>query len=107
LFVLQSELVHLDLAASVLLTENMADKTAVDEDDILPCCHKTNRDQASDSGGGKAGRFKTTVRRLYDIANVLTSLGLICKVQNSDSGRKPAFKYIGPPVEATLFTDQG
>ncbi|PIO28576.1 hypothetical protein AB205_0087340, partial [Aquarana catesbeiana] len=42
-------------------------------------------------------KFKTKVRRLYDIANVLTSLGLIRKVHvTEERGRKPAFKWIGP-----------
>ncbi|KAM9635244.1 transcription factor E2F7 isoform 2-T2 [Morphnus guianensis] len=42
-------------------------------------------------------KFKTKVRRLYDIANVLTSLGLIKKVHvTEERGRKPAFKWIGP-----------
>nr|XP_025140206.1 transcription factor E2F7 isoform X3 [Bubalus bubalis] len=42
-------------------------------------------------------KFKTKVRRLYDIANVLTSLVLIKKVHvTEDRGRKPAFKWIGP-----------
>lgn len=37
------------------------------------------------------------VRRLYDIANVLTSLALIKKVHvTEERGRKPAFKWIGP-----------
>lgn len=41
------------------------------------------------------------MRRLYDIANVLTSLGLIKKVHvTEERGRKPAFKWIGP-VEFT------
>nr|XP_032815857.1 uncharacterized protein LOC116945558 [Petromyzon marinus] len=40
--------------------------------------------------------FKTKVRRLYDIANVLSSLGLIQKVRLSEGGgRKPAFQWIG------------
>ncbi|KAM8971968.1 transcription factor E2F7 [Pelodytes ibericus] len=42
-------------------------------------------------------KFKTKVRRLYDIANVLTSLGLIKKVHvTEERGRKSAFKWIGP-----------
>ncbi|XP_040409795.1 transcription factor E2F7 isoform X1 [Cygnus olor] len=42
-------------------------------------------------------KFKTKVRRLYDIANVLTSLCLIKKVHvTEERGRKPAFKWIGP-----------
>lgn len=37
------------------------------------------------------------VRRLYDIANVLTSLNLIKKVHvREERGRKPAFKWLGP-----------
>uniref|UniRef100_A0A8C0ET84 Transcription factor E2F7 n=1 Tax=Bubo bubo TaxID=30461 RepID=A0A8C0ET84_BUBBB len=50
-------------------------------------------------------KFKTKVRRLYDIANVLTSLGLIKKVfVTEERGRKPAFKWIGP-VEFPGKTD--
>ncbi|NXT75498.1 E2F7 factor, partial [Zapornia atra] len=52
-------------------------------------------------------KFKTKVRRLYDIANVLTSLGLIKKVHvTEERGRKPAFKWIGP-VEFPGKTDEG
>ncbi|KAG7251343.1 hypothetical protein CRUP_004667 [Coryphaenoides rupestris] len=37
------------------------------------------------------------VRRLYDIANVLSSLSLIRKVHvREDRGRKPAFQWLGP-----------
>lgn len=37
------------------------------------------------------------MRRLYDIANVLTSLNLIKKVHvREERGRKPAFKWLGP-----------
>ncbi|NXG71567.1 E2F7 factor, partial [Baryphthengus martii] len=51
-------------------------------------------------------KFKTKVRRLYDIANVLTSLGLIKKVHvTEERGRKPAFKWIGP-VEFPPKTDE-
>ncbi|KFV58886.1 Transcription factor E2F7, partial [Tyto alba] len=51
-------------------------------------------------------KFKTKVRRLYDIANVLTSLGLIKKVHvTEERGRKPAFKWIGP-VEFPGKTDE-
>ncbi|XP_040031191.2 transcription factor E2F7 isoform X2 [Gasterosteus aculeatus] len=42
-------------------------------------------------------KYKTKVRRLYDIANVLTSLRLIKKVHvREERGRKPAFKWLGP-----------
>ncbi|KFP14493.1 Transcription factor E2F8, partial [Egretta garzetta] len=44
-------------------------------------------------------KFKTKIRRLYDIANVLSSLGLIKKVHvTEERGRKPAFKWTGPEV---------
>ncbi|XP_075711135.1 transcription factor E2F7 isoform X2 [Rhinoderma darwinii] len=51
-------------------------------------------------------KFKTKVRRLYDIANVLTSLRLIKKVHvTEERGRKPAFKWIGP-VDFNTESDQ-
>uniref|UniRef100_A0A8C5X2I3 Transcription factor E2F8 n=1 Tax=Malurus cyaneus samueli TaxID=2593467 RepID=A0A8C5X2I3_9PASS len=44
-------------------------------------------------------KFKTKIRRLYDIANVLSSLKLIEKVHvTEERGRKPAFKWTGPKV---------
>ncbi|NXE05849.1 E2F8 factor, partial [Lophotis ruficrista] len=44
-------------------------------------------------------KFKTKIRRLYDIANVLSSLELIKKVHvTEERGRKPAFKWTGPSV---------
>ncbi|NXX15081.1 E2F8 factor, partial [Podargus strigoides] len=42
-------------------------------------------------------KFKTKTRRLYDIANVLSSLGLIKKVSVTDErSRKSAFEWTGP-----------
>ncbi|KAM9301613.1 transcription factor E2F8 [Gastrophryne carolinensis] len=42
------------------------------------------------------GKFKTKIRRLYDIANVLSSLTLIKKVHvTEERGRKPAFQWTG------------
>eukprot|EP00066_Takifugu_rubripes_P018905 XP_011608171.1 PREDICTED: transcription factor E2F8 isoform X2 [Takifugu rubripes] len=44
-------------------------------------------------------KFKTKVRRLYDIANVLRSLKLIEKVHvTEERGRKPAFEWVGPEL---------
>jgi hypothetical protein len=101
-------LVNLDLAAAIILSENVADKTISTEVDVLPCCQQSGLDGQSELAGIKSGQFKTKVRRLYDIANILTSLGLICKVTTSDSNiRKPAFRYTGPNIEAALFSDQG
>lgn len=39
-------------------------------------------------------KLKTKIRRLYDIANVLQSIGLIEKCHAINS-KKPAFKWIG------------
>ncbi|XP_070765741.1 transcription factor E2F8 [Enoplosus armatus] len=51
-------------------------------------------DQGADQDKNK---FKTKVRRLYDIANVLRSLKLIEKVHvTEERGRKPAFEWVGP-----------
>ncbi|KAG5267668.1 hypothetical protein AALO_G00224300 [Alosa alosa] len=51
-------------------------------------------------------KYKTKVRRLYDIANVLTSLSLIKKVHvREEKGRKPAFKWIGPADFHTITED--
>ncbi|XP_023155735.2 transcription factor E2F8 isoform X2 [Amphiprion ocellaris] len=51
-------------------------------------------DQVTDQDKNK---FKTKVRRLYDIANVLRSLKLIEKVHvTEERGRKPAFEWVGP-----------
>ena len=41
---------------------------------------------------------KAKIRRLYDIANVLSTVSLIKKCSDS-SITKPAYKYIGPPVQ--------
>ncbi|KAE8606108.1 hypothetical protein XENTR_v10010599 [Xenopus tropicalis] len=44
-------------------------------------------------------KFKTKIRRLYDIANVLTSLNLIKKVHvTEEKGRKPAFQWTCPEL---------
>ncbi|KAL0651957.1 hypothetical protein Bca4012_094648 [Brassica carinata] len=45
--------------------------------------------------------MRTKVRRLYDIANVLSSMNLIEKTHNLDS-RKPAFKWLGYNGEPTF-----
>ncbi|XP_071500696.1 uncharacterized protein [Diadema antillarum] len=51
---------------------------------------------------GESAKFKTKVRRLYDIANILTSLKLIDKIHLSEGrGRKPAFRWIGPDPDTS------
>ncbi|KAK1166798.1 transcription factor E2F7-like [Acipenser oxyrinchus oxyrinchus] len=67
----KTKIVSLDIAAKILIDES--------------------QDAADHS------KFKTKVRRLYDIANILTSLELIKKIHvTEERGRKPAFKWIGP-----------
>uniref|UniRef100_A0AAY4D1K8 Transcription factor E2F7 n=1 Tax=Denticeps clupeoides TaxID=299321 RepID=A0AAY4D1K8_9TELE len=67
----KTQMVTLDTAAKILIEES--------------------HDMANHS------KYKTKVRRLYDIANVLTSLSLIKKVYvKEDRGRKPVFQWIGP-----------
>ncbi|XP_068255663.1 transcription factor E2F8 [Nyctibius grandis] len=75
LFLVSSpQIVSLDVAAKILIGE----------------------DQFEDVDKSK---FKTKIRRLYDIANVLSSLELIKKVHvTEERGRKPAFKWTGPEV---------
>ncbi|XP_007430551.1 transcription factor E2F8 [Python bivittatus] len=52
-------------------------------------------------------KFKTKIRRLYDIANVLSSLELIEKVHiREEKSRKPAFKWIGPDVFSDIKDTQ-
>ncbi|XP_043092839.1 transcription factor E2F7 isoform X2 [Puntigrus tetrazona] len=67
----RSQTVTLDTAAKILIEEG--------------------QDESSHS------KYKTKVRRLYDIANVLTSLNLIKKLHvREEKSRKPIFKWIGP-----------
>ncbi|XP_046844478.1 uncharacterized protein LOC124438390 isoform X2 [Xenia sp. Carnegie-2017] len=46
-------------------------------------------------------KYRTKVRRLYDIANILQSLKLIEKVHiRGVTGKKPGFKWIGKDIES-------
>ena len=48
------------------------------------------------------------IRRLYDIANILTSLNLIRKVHVTETrGRKPAFQYVGPEINILNLEGNG
>mmetsp|Transcript_21977 Transcript_21977/g.45779 ORF Transcript_21977/g.45779 Transcript_21977/m.45779 type:complete len:579 (+) Transcript_21977:266-2002(+) len=54
-----------------------------------------SKDESKDSGGeGKA--MKTKIRRMYDIANVLQSIGIIRKenVGSTSSKNKPSFRWV-------------
>jgi E2F/DP family winged-helix DNA-binding domain len=84
----ENHIVGLDEAATVL-----SDGTT------LPPAHEPLSKDAS------AKILKTKVRRLYDIANVLTSLCLIEKV--SSRTRKPCFRWIGADENNALETLRG
>lgn len=99
---------NLDLAAAVMLSVNTVDKTVSKDADTLPCCQQSNPDGHSEPAIIKSEQFNTKVRRLYDIANILTTLGLIRKVDSSERRIcEQAFRYTGPNIEAALFSDQG
>lgn len=71
----KSNTVNLDLSAKILIGDDNLEKL-------------------------ESSKFKTKIRRLYDIANILTSLKLIQKVHVTEiRGRKPAFRYTGPLVD--------
>ena len=56
----------------------------------------------SDEGG-----LKTKIRRLYDIANILCSLGLIEKTTVPDGSRKPAFRWVADGAAAAATSPAG
>eukprot|EP00105_Crassostrea_gigas_P018108 XP_011436117.1 PREDICTED: transcription factor E2F8 isoform X2 [Crassostrea gigas] len=67
--------VNLDLAAKILIGDPNIDRT-------------------------ENAKFKTKIRRLYDIANILATLNLIRKIRITDiRDRKPTYQYIGPDLE--------
>lgn len=90
--------INLDLATRMLVSE-AADPA---ERGVNVECHKGASDKPCEAGSKSCKcmlRLKTKVRRLYDIANVLTSLGLVSKVETAtNSMRKPVFVYTGPIV---------
>ncbi len=52
-------------------------------------------------------KLKTKIRRLYDIANVYKSLGLLKKTYLSN--RKPGFEWVGPQGllhQTSMFSTQ-
>ncbi|KAH9300706.1 hypothetical protein KI387_012289, partial [Taxus chinensis] len=58
-------------------------------------------------GGCKeSAKLKTKVRRLYDIANILSSLNLIEKTHSAEN-RKPAFKWLGAKDSAKYISEMG
>ncbi|XP_032457585.1 E2F family member 8 isoform X3 [Nasonia vitripennis] len=81
---LKNGVINLDIAAKVLINEE---------------------DNSTDIKSSAAkSRYKTKVRRLYDIANVLSAIGLIKKVDLYNCViRKPIFKYTGPSVDCLNF----
>lgn len=58
------------------------------------CTKNTPPHHQYNNTGEDEVRAKTKIRRLYDIANVLSSLRLIEKTHVSET-RKPAFRWLG------------
>lgn len=56
----------------------------------------TTKNKANLSPEQQDRQHKSKVRRLYDIANVFISIGLIEKVSGNLILKKPVFKYVGP-----------
>ncbi|CAG4963348.1 unnamed protein product [Parnassius apollo] len=73
----QNTLINLEMAVKVLIDTSNKNKT-----DLSP--EQLDR------------QHKSKVRRLYDIANVFISIGLIEKVSGNLILKKPVFKYVGP-----------
>ncbi|CAG9782871.1 unnamed protein product [Diatraea saccharalis] len=86
----QNTLINLEMAVRVLIDTNNKNRTILSPD---------QQDR----------QHKSKVRRLYDIANVFISVGLIEKVSGNSILKKPVFKYVGPfkvkkPIEVILYT---
>ncbi|XP_011498340.1 PREDICTED: transcription factor E2F8-like [Ceratosolen solmsi marchali] len=84
---LKNGVINLDIAAKVLINE---------QDNSVNIKSSTTQ-----------SRYKTKVRRLYDIANVLSAIGLIEKVDLYNCIiRKPIFKYTGPSIDCINFDSE-
>lgn len=75
--ILQNTLINLEMAVRVLIDT-------------------TNKNKIVLSPEQQERQHKSKVRRLYDIANVFISIGLIEKVSGNLILKKPVFKYVGP-----------
>lgn len=88
--ILCQQFIHLFVTwKSVISLEEAAKKISVCELQI----EKQASSKKTDDLKGEQ-KLKTKIRRLYDIANVLQSIGLIEKCHALNS-KKPAFKWIG------------
>lgn len=77
MFYFQNTLINLEMAVRVLIDTSSKNKTVLSPE---------QQDR----------QHKSKVRRLYDIANVFISIGLIEKVSGNLILKKPVFKYVGP-----------
>lgn len=73
----QNTLINLEMAVSVLIDSSNKNKSNLSPEQL-------------------DRQHKSKVRRLYDIANVFISIGLIEKVSGNLILKKPVFKYVGP-----------
>ncbi|XP_028165691.1 transcription factor E2F7-like [Ostrinia furnacalis] len=81
-----NKLINLEMAVRVLIDTN-------------------NKNKAALSPEQQDRQHKSKVRRLYDIANVFISVGLIEKVSgNNTILKKPVFKYAGPITDNVIMT---
>ena len=118
-----TRVVSLEEAARWLLRSNLTPNASADSDEqMTPFTRHDAFSAATDPSvpplpsPPAAGRvkdksaslFKSKVRRLYDIANVLSSLRLIDKIQLIQS-RRPAFRWLGAdvyPLQSSISEDQ-
>lgn len=89
LFFSPSQTVSLEFAAKALLPES---------------CEEAEAQQIEEKRRWNT-QLKTKVRRLYDIANILTSIGLIEKIHVPDS-RKPAYRWMGEENPIKVHQDR-
>jgi hypothetical protein len=53
-------------------------------------------------------QLRNKVRRIYDVANVLSALGLVCKISpRNSSSRKLLYAYSGPAIGSLTPAVQG
>lgn len=76
----------------------LTDDSVLSLDDAARCILESNGVEATSQ------KLRTKVRRLYDIANILVSMGLIIKCKKGENSLKPAFKWIGKI--AKVFQDK-
>ncbi|KAK4756288.1 hypothetical protein SAY87_006415 [Trapa incisa] len=83
-----------------LLTKNFVKLFVCSDEDMYSLDEAASRLLGD---GSHSAMMKTKVRRLYDIANVLSSMNLIEKTHTPDT-RKPAFRWLWPKPKSDTGT---